>query len=249
MLETGEQPQAAVSTELLEQLQNDIKALQKAGKPAIAPIATEGTTAEAIHQLVTELRKKPDSEKFGLNKYVNIADIDPDDFMEIPRVFFAHKVGYVIVDDIRKGHRVQTPFGNVIIFGYDSTTRVQHGREYDLHNICIYQCQSKKEAKWLEESSFYGIYIFDRAKAAITSTAKKAAHLARHMAVLREMGQYRLVESMKSNELPVMENLQDMRIALANHHADKDVERESTEGRSRTEKMLEDSLEAKKEVA
>lgn len=239
----SENKMGEISPELLEALKKELA--KEEGK-------TEGSgpneTVLAIRELVTELKKKPDSEVYGGRfKYVSEENIDPDDLLppEERQTFFAYSSFYIIVDDLRQGHPVQTPFGNEIVFKYAATKKRQSGKEYQLSLYSTYTCMSRKELKWLKEHTMYGIKFFERNEAGASDDAIKAAKLAKFMLGLKYQGQHALQSLAQQHDIKMMEDLDQMRIVLANHFADRELEQEQ----SASQTILKESRQAKELLA
>ena len=191
----------------------------------------EGTpqadTASLMKELVEGLREKSDDEKFrGRDSYVGYQDIDPKDVLKDPVSFYAHKIGYVIVDDKRNGHNVSTPFKRDIVFKYQSTKKVGSGTEAMLHNISQYTCRSKKELEWLEAHTFYGSIFFSSHKEAMSVDARRAGKLARIMGVLNRMEVAKVINMADKNGISMSEDIGMLRIAIANKQANEELARE-----------------------
>ena len=189
--------------------------------------ANSDATAEAIKQLVTQLKEKPDDEKYGgENKYVQLVDIDKEDRLEQGVTFFSHKVTYVIVDDKREGFPVQTPYKNVIKFDYQSTKKVGSGKEAKLHNLSAYTSFSKKEVAWLKEHTSFGSVFFMSHKEALTVDNVRANKLARKMTVLNRMDTARVIKMANDCSINQMEDMHALRVAIANKQVDEEMAKE-----------------------
>ncbi len=221
-----EQPHVPSADEVVAELRKEIDTLrekQASGQPV------DGSQEELLKQLVDGLKGKTDVEKYGDGTdYVDEKDLDPDDLLDDKNAvtFFAHKVGYVVVDDLRNGHPLRTPFGRPIIFKYQATRRRQVGKEVELFNFAVYTSLSKKEVKWLKEHTFFGILFFSENDAELSIDARKAAKLAKFMVSLSTMGQYELAKMARDHELPMMKGVNDMRVALANKFAEAEMKQE-----------------------
>lgn len=224
--EKNEQRSPSVNTEeLLFSMQKEIEFLKKNQENANPK---DESTKELITSLVKELKNKPDSEKYGgENFYVKPEDIDRNDLIEDGVTFFCHQVCYVIVDDIRQGFPIRTPFGNKILFKYQSTKKVGTGNETKLHNLSVYVSYSKKEVKWLNEHRGYGSIFFNSHVAAMSIDGKKAAKLARIMAVLQRMPVAGVIRMAGQNGIEPSEEIQTLRLSIANKQADDEIKRET----------------------
>lgn len=223
-----------ITPQVIAELQREIAEL-RAEKSSTN---NDSATVKAIEQLVEGLRKKSDDEKYGgENQYVDVADIDPEDYLERGIPFYCHKVMYVIVDDKRGGHAVQTPFKNKLVFQYQSTRAVGTGKETRLHNLSCYVSHSKKEVEWLEKHSGYGSLFFKSHMEAMTVDAIKAHKLARVMSALNRMETGRVVK-MAADMGIVSEDPQMLRIAIANKQVEEEMKNEEEANKIRVKEAI-----------
>ena len=153
-------PEVITNEEMFKAMQKQINELK-----ALKAVPESESTADILKQLVSELKQKPDSEKYGgEDSYTRPEDIDPSDILEEGVTFFSHQVAYVIADDKRDGHNVRTPFGRAIKFTYQSTRQVKTGNETRLHNLSTYTSYSKTEVEWIESHKFFGTIFFSSHK-------------------------------------------------------------------------------------
>ncbi len=219
---------SGVSREEFYKLQSQLESLQKMGAnkdvlmtPGKAENISEG---ELLKQLVEGLKGKSDLEKYGDGfQYVDESDIDPKDVLEVPVTFFCHKVGYVIVDDMRNGNPVRTPFGRPIVFQYHSTEKKQAGKHVELHSLSMYVCKSKKELEWLRSHRQYGFMFFDKIKSALGADMKHATILARHMMQASNLSPHRVIEIAKSMNIPMSDDVDHLRALVAEKQAKEEI--------------------------
>jgi hypothetical protein len=147
----------------------------------------------------------------------------------------------VIVDDVRKGHSVRTPFNNTIFFLYQASkvTRAHKGEE--LNTYCQYESHSKKEAQWLRDHRYYGILFFESAKEALSVDQVKAQRLLKFINALMTMNQHGVVQRCREYSVPISDDLRTMRIKLAY----KMVEREMVDEAKASEHVVRENMEAK----
>ncbi len=132
-LETGtdENPKSTEElTKLVLNLTKELEELKKNGNPQVAQLPG-GMSMEQFTEIIKAVKERPDVEKFEVGKFVAESDIPKDDYDQKGVIFCAYSTGYVIVDDVRKGLAVRTPYGNTIFFIYQASkrTRGQKGEE------------------------------------------------------------------------------------------------------------------------
>jgi len=209
--------------ELIDQIKAELKAEMAHSTPA-----NSDANGELLKELVNQLRDKPDDEKYGgESKYVNLADIDEGDRLKDGVTFFSHKVSYVVVDDKRNGHPVQTPYKNILKFDYQSTKKVGSGKETRLHNLSAYTSFSKKEVAWLKEHTSFGSIFFLSHKEAMTVDNVRANKLARKMTVLSRMETSRVIKIATDLGINQMEDLHALRVVIANKQVDDEMNKEA----------------------
>lgn len=168
-------------------------------------------------------------------KYVPEQYIDENDRMDEPAVFFCYKSGYLIVDDVRDGHPVKTPFGNRIWFKYEASKKRQKGKETNHIHIAKYSTYSKKEAEWLRSHSMFGVMFFDRLGEADDETAFKSALIATYYDAYRNANATQLITYCQEMGIEPKDDPQTMRIALAERRAVEDMRNQ----KGRTQKQVE----------
>ena len=214
----------APNAEMIAQLKSEIKAELKTAEP------NSDATAELLTQLVDRLSGKSDKDKYGTGfTYVDEVDIDQEDLLDAKDAvtFFSGSVGYIIVDDMRNGHPVQTPYRRPIKFVYQSTKRREKGKDTDLINLASFTSISKKEVEWLKAHTFFGSIFFLRSDVSMNSDIRRAAKMARYMSSFNGMNQHQLIKMCRDNNLPLVgDELGDLKALLASHFAQKLIEQE-----------------------
>lgn len=193
-------------------------------------VLPQGTTDKDLMLKVFEFlkseREKSSVEVYGADgeNYVNEKDIDVDDMLEHPVVFFAHKAGYVIVDDTRRGVKQNNPYHKrAIVFKYVFTKRIWHGKEQDIEHLCQYVCKSKKEAEWLRGHSQFGITFFDKMDANISQNAELAVIASKYMNRVRDMDAHQVRKISQDLGISVSQDTMEQRQVLAVYYAEEEV--------------------------
>lgn len=202
----------------LKEMQKEITELKSKGMPpAIAGGVNDDQFAKLLTALTKAIKEKPDNEKLDISKgFIDPADIDPNDFLENGQQFFANTTGYVIVDDIRQGFPVSTPFKNIIIFRYQATQRIKgNGKEEQLQNFSTYVSHSKKEVQWLRDHRYFGVAFFETAAQALNTDVKIAQRMLKFMTAINSMGNYDLMRRAKEYGLPTTNDTKTLRVLLA----------------------------------
>ena len=246
-MKTGEAKDAGngVSREEFDKLQEQLALLAKTDRPDTLIVenkqAKDVSAETLLKDLIKGLQGKDDLDKYGDGyAYVKEEDIDPEDFLKHGVVFFVHKTGYVIVDDMRNGLPVRVPFGKPIIFAYESTHRTQVGKHVELHNLAIYTSYSQKEVDWLRKHTRFGLVFFDNIKTALNVNARLAEKLAKSIIAVNNMEYQRVIQACQGHKLPVTQNVDEMRSQLAHFLAIGELEAEKDAQMKRTKDSLKD---------
>jgi len=247
-MKTGDASEAGtnVSREEFEKLQGQLELLSKTNSPdklLLENKEAKDVNSEALlKELIAGLQKKDDLQKYGSGyDYVEEKDIDPKDYLEHGTTFFVHKVGYVIVDDMRNGLPVRVPFGKPIIFQYQSTEKRQVGKHIELHNLATYTSFSQKEVDWLRKDTKFGLIFFDNIRTALNVNARLAEKLAKSINAVNNMEYNRVIQSCQGNDLPVTANVDEMRSQLAHFLAQAELEAEKDAQMKRTKDSIKDA--------
>lgn len=158
--EKTESKEATMSLEMQQEMMAQMKAMA-AKIDELEKIKTTATSSDssAIQELVRELRKSGTVEQLDNTGYLDPSLIDEDDILEEKDYvrFYAHVSGYVIVDDLRNGIPIRTPYGNKIEFKYFGSKSSGTGRFEEREHISSYTCKSKKEVEWIRSHTLFGV--------------------------------------------------------------------------------------------
>lgn len=230
----SEQPKEEVvkiSSKDLSELMSRLKKLEEDKSAGISKLPSSNLdTADLIAKIVAEVRK---ADRSGpVNPYVNVdpSIIDKDDILETPVVFYAHKCGYVITSDMKQGRSIGTPYGTPIIFTFHGSKKMSgSGKEQDIVNLSTYVCKSKAELEFLKNFTYFGSLIFEDAQSASGIDARKATKMAKFIKSTENLDAYRLQAIAKERGLPMMKDIQQMRLIVATSFAEDELRKEDKE--------------------
>ncbi len=204
--------------------------------------APGGMSPDQFTQLIKAVKdaERPEQNKLTVKTFIDEKDIDPKDFDAKGVNFCACSTGYLIVDDVRQGFPVPTPFGNAIFFKFNGqvVSRDMEGKQV-LNTFCSYESKSKKEQEWLRSHRYFGLKFFESAKEALSVDAMRAQKLMKYVDNLMSQDSYSIVAQAKQYNVPISEDVRTMRFLLANKMLD------ATEGvqESATTRILKEKLE------
>ena len=211
-----------MQTELLNKMEAMTAKLEELEKKG--PSNSTGGNKELIEALKS-LKDDNNDSKYSYDKvdasgYLDPDRIDPKDILEGKDIvrFYAYKSNYVIVDDLRQGRAVQTPFKNKIMFDHMGTKTTGVGKHKETEHSCVYSCKSKKESEWLKDHSLYNVtfYASGGTGALMSTSSKKASKMASLMSGLKAQDRYSIISMCQQHGIEMMEDANEMRIALAN---------------------------------
>lgn len=211
-----------VSKETVSALQIQLELMQrqleemKANKIPQQYSAPGGMSADQFKQLIEAVKAPDKRENLSIKNFVDEKNIDPADFDEKGMLFCAPSTGYVIVDDVRQGFSVMTPYGSAIIFEFNGQIigRDSEGNQ-QLNTFCSYLSKSKKEQEWLKEHRYFGLKFFESAKEAISTNAARAQKMMKYVDALIGQDAAQIFAQCKKYGLPISDDLRSMRVHLA----------------------------------
>lgn len=196
-----------------------------------------------IKELVKEIRKKDNAEIYSADsRYRTEDDLDPEDYIENGVAFYTYSNGYFISDDKRKGKPVLTPFGNTLKFEFLHATKKTSGRNAVIEPVSMYVSYSKKEVKWLENHSYFNVKFFRDIKAVTNVDGRKAQKLSKAMGMVKGMSVHELAKACRERGISMAVDADDMRYALAAHHADDEIRKEDAENEIRSVNAVREKL-------
>lgn len=201
-----------------------------------------GGNSELVEALKSLKEGKTGYDEADASGYLNPDSIDPEDVLEGEDIvrFYAYKSNYVIVDDKRQGRSVQTPFKNVIMFDLVGVKTTGVGKHKETEHSCVYNCKSKKEAKWLKDHSLYGVafYASGGVGHVMSVSSKKASKMAALMTSLKTQDRFSIINMCRQHDIEMTEDANEMRIALANKLSEQADSQEKAIDEQRVKEML-----------
>lgn len=240
-LESGEdnknQPQEGMSNAELQKLVLKLsKQVEDLKQPNSFP-TSQGMTADDVAKIVAAMRGQ---QEIDYESGITTDQVPEDDFDEVGVRFCSPNLGYVVVDDIRKGHRVKLPFNKkYIFFEYQATKKTRNERGHIVTNpFSAYTSHSKKEIEWLRNYSGYGIFFYENSNDATNVDLSKITKLSRIMSVISNYELNDLNKRCKEHGVPLSDNVQQMRFELAYKMVEKEIDSE----KDKTKNVLDENL-------
>jgi len=221
--------------EVLAQLaavQAQLKEYQKA-----APAAqTGGLTPDDIAKIaaiVAQTQKVINPKDIDFEAGIDEQDVPVEDYDPIGVRFCCPLVGYLIVDDMRKGHRVKLPYNKKeVFFTYAATRRTRTGKYEQLAPLSVFRSNSHKLTEWLRSHTLYGIMFYETSNEAINADATKAIRLASIMKSLQQLELHDLFRRCKEYGLEMSEDASVMRGNIAFAMIQREIDGEAEQARA-----------------
>lgn len=182
---------------------------------------------QMIQTLFAEIKKKDTD-----NNIVDSFDkIDKEDMLEVPEVWFAPYVNYVISTDKRGGKDVKLPFNmDSLVFKYHATNKAkkQNHMEDTITNFSRLIVSSKTLSNWLRSSSFYKVSIFPEMKSIKGLDNRLTTLTQKYIHAFYGKGQTQMFQEALALKLDVSskDNLTDIKIAIASELARREYDNE-----------------------
>ena len=248
---------AEVSKELLDKGENQTKA-EKTSKPTAKsnkPTKTKETSfsgadvkkmldehAKQFAQQSKELEKrllgKITSHAGKPEDYIDGVDVDIDDVLKEPVIFFSYSQGKTIMDDKRHGRVSYPPFSQKMIVEGGGEQMVPapyhfkkmfHTERFGTRNrreiVWVCQCtvESKKRVEWLRKHTMFNVGFFEKIQNALTVDAFLQEKLVEAAMYARQLTDAVVIQRCMNDNLPVDTNIDAMRSALSRKIAERSI--------------------------
>lgn len=237
---TGQEDNNDKLLELVQKLSSQVESFQKKfedQEQQIKDLQDQKTVPTGMAELLKELKANNTAEVVNPLRYYRPEEIDLNDVLKDPVVFYAYGTGYAIADDKRNGKPQLTPFGNTIFFAHQATQKVKvDGKNTQLYSYSTYPSYSKKESQWLREHSRFGIHFFETAKEAMDTNSDIAARITKHLSSLNRLEPGQIVAVYQNKKLPNTTDINRMKNTLALEAVKEEIQNE----RSNQEKYFSD---------
>lgn len=198
-------------------------AIQDANKQMIS---NAGWTGDDVMKLITQINQK--NKEIDYETGILEEQIPADDYDEKGVRFTCPAVGYVLVDDVRKGMRIVLPYNKKhILFKHAGTRKIESGKHKVLFPFSVYRSHSKKEIEYIRNHTMYGTLIYESSGAAATVDAKK---MARAAVIINQLKQYEhpdLIKLCRDYQVPVNDDPGVMRMQITLSMVEKEFAQES----------------------
>lgn len=193
---TSETPDKKPKTvEVPMDLLTGLMELAKNGKGGKTDKDDDDKFTKAIQSLADSLNSKVNPEdRFTGIKPIDFESIDPEDFLEVPEMFFAHSVSYTLWDDKKFGQTIRAPYERPIKFKIlYRTVDKSIPRQPKFYNVCVALIQSKKVRDFLLKHSLFNIKFFRTQKEGDDISATLAEKLAMAFNVVNQLTEQEIV--------------------------------------------------------
>lgn len=203
----------------------------------------DGDVKELVSELVEQLSPTPGNRR----RLMKEEDIDREDYLDEPVLFFTYTIYYAIFSEKRYGQEVSTPYGRKIQFT-NIATNVQGGAGRNgkqILQISAAQVTTKKEVEWLRNSPKFGVIFFESMKDVQAIDRHRAQNLADAMIQISTMSEHQIMQRALSYGVTASKDAEVMKMNLIKKIADENANLEMTVSRnaaSTQDAMLEQTI-------
>lgn len=162
-----------------------------------ASLTSGGNAGITYHEMARAIATA-ESYRKGEKMYSDIKDIDPKDYDSRGATFTCYGNGYLIVDDVRQGNPVRTPYNRIFKFKFQGAKVTIIGRTESYSSFCSFRTNSKKEIAWMRAHTLYNIEFFEDTKRAMSVDAQKAQITVRIVRTITALDQPEILRRAKS---------------------------------------------------
>lgn len=162
-----------------------------------ASLASGGNAGVTYHEMARAIATA-ESYRKGEKMYSDIKDIDPKDYDSRGATFTCYGNGYLIVDDVRQGQPVRTPYNRIFKFKFQGSKVTTIGRTESYSSFCSFTTNSKKEIVWMRAHTLYNIEFFEDTKRAMSINAQKAQITAKIVRTITALDQPEILRRAQS---------------------------------------------------
>ena len=193
---------------------------------------------EQINVFAQAIAKAEQFQKGG-SYYHDIKELDPSDYSEKGVTFTSYGNGYLIIDDVRKGHAVRTPYGRIFKFRFQASRITRVGKVDNYSSFCTFTTHSKKEIEWLRNHSRYNIEFYEDANVAINANAKKISIASRISKQVESFEADQIISRAKQYNIPIGGDLGDIKTTLTLMMAEEEMKKQNEMDLARNEEAFE----------
>tara|TARA_R110002020_G_scaffold220785_1_gene428732 strand:+ start:12644 stop:13462 length:819 start_codon:yes stop_codon:yes gene_type:complete len=181
-------------------------------------------TDSLLENMLEEMRavNERDNKLVGVRSYSE-EEIDVEDYLETPAMFYCYSFSHICIGDTRFGHSVNTPYKRPVrfkpLYRYKKPGTSRYNEEIVSMSCCI--VRSKKEADWIRNHTLYGIRYFENTKDVQTIDRVFADRLVEMSNMLNGMSQFEVIERAKQEGVEVNADVDDVRKRLSYNLAEK----------------------------
>jgi len=180
---------------------------------------------EYLEGILDVLRDSVPQKNVGA-RMVTEAEIDVDDFLDVPLTFFCYSFSYTLFGDLKFGRQVKTPYGTPMKFKPLYRYRRKGATRYEnvVVSVSVATIRSKKEATWLREHSLFGIKFFEKIGDAQNADVTFSEKVVETSNRLNSMSQFEVIERARVEGLAITDDVDDIKKRLCFHLAEKSMQ-------------------------
>lgn len=182
---------------------------------------------ENLEKVIAGLAKAIEPDYAGKKMY-DESEIDKDDYLTEPALFYTYVSYYANHGEKRYGHEVSTPYGRPIRFTQVSAHIVGSGQNKEVKQLSVAKVVTKKEADWLRKSPAFGIMFHENIKNTAAVDVFRASKLMEASAQVNSLDPFTIRQRAKGLGIQENPDLEVVKWKLVNLLADAAVHAEKS---------------------
>lgn len=206
---------------LAELLEGVEKRIEKKYDSLIKGAPVQGNDMRELATIIGDAMNQDSIKRY---RSVDAAAIDPDDFLQEPRMFYCRLNYYAIHGEKRMGHEVNTPYRRPLVFQNISghVTGAGIGKKQTVQ-ISACQITTKKELEWILKSPKLGIIIFENVEDGSDVDNALALELASAVTEVAALTDHQMIQRALNEGIPQSKDVDMMRSRLIRKMAEKAI--------------------------
>lgn len=169
---------------------------------------------------------------------ISMDKFDVNDVLPEPVMFFTYSIGYMIMDDVKQGHAIRTPYSRPFkfthLFRYEKIG-ARDKKEFMMVSVC--KISSKKELDWLQRHSLYGVKFFEDIRNVKTIDVEMQERLVEASNEIARLSDHEVVQRALAEGVAPGTDVSRMKRSLIQAIAQKRVEEKNTRVQTAYDRM------------
>lgn len=176
---------------------------------------------------------------------MGLDDFDTDDVLPEPVMFFTYSIGYMVMDDVKQGHAIRTPYNRPFkfthLFRYERIGS-RDKKEFMMVSVC--KVSSKKELEWLQRHSLYGVKFFEDIRNVRSIDVEMQERLVEASGEISRLNDHEIVQRALGEGIAASTDINKMKRSLIQAIAQKRIQEKSNRIQSTYDRMQKEAATA-----